>query len=301
LQRAGDRLRREQSIVVLQHSRREVMGLRGLLWWPGALALLACGARTGLEVAIPPASGDAGPDASGPCPTGAVPTELAYVLDAVGTIHRYDPHTARAETLGTPDCGNSNVHWTMTATPDTAYIVYTDWTLYAVDLATLACSKTAFDPGPLGNVGEFGVAAVGSGPSAKLFVYGLPTEGDAPVLAVADVGTFALTSVGSIQPAPPPSSFPVNLTADTAGELYAYSPGGLVQRIDAASGSVLQSRQSDVLTMSTWATIAYTPDLYLWADSRVVGYDLSSGAHTSEHDTGGISAIGASSFVACSR
>jgi hypothetical protein len=64
---------------------------------------------------------------------------------------------------------------------------------------------------------------------------------------------------------------------------------------------VLQSRQSDVLTMSTWATIAYTPDLYLWADSRVVGYDLSSGAHTSEHDTGGISAIGASSFVACSR
>jgi hypothetical protein len=275
------------------------MGAR-ILWWPGAFALVACGARTELQVQVPLASGDASAEASSPCPTGEMPTELAYALDRVGTIHRYDPHTASAETLGTPDCGNSNVQWTMTATPDTAYIVYTDWTLYAVDLATLVCTKTAFDPGQLGNIGEFGVAAVGSGPSTRLFVYGLPTEGAAPVLAVADVGSFALTPVGSIDPAPPTSSFPVNLTADTAGQLYAYSPDGLVQRIDPASGAVLQSRQSDVVTMSTWATVAYTPELYLWADSRVVGYDLSSGAHTSDHDAG-IFAVGASSFVACSR
>jgi hypothetical protein len=52
--------------------------------------------------------------------------------------------------------------------------------------------------------------------------------------------------------------------------------------------------------MSTWATIAYSPGLYLWADSRVVGYDLSSGAHTSDNDAG-VFAIGASSFVACSQ
>jgi hypothetical protein len=275
------------------------MRARGILWWPGAFALIGCGARTALEIPLT-TSGDASPEASGPCPTGEMPAEQAYVLDNLGTIYRYDPHTARAERLGTPDCGNSNVQWTMTATPDIAYIVYTDWTLYAVDLATLACSKTSFDPGQLGDNGEFGVAAVGSGPSTRLFVYGLPTGGGAPVLAVADVGSFALTSVGSIHPAPPPSSFPVNLTADTAGRLYAYSPGGLVQRIDPASGAVLQSRQSDVVTMSTWATIAYTPALYLWADSRVVGYDLSSGAHTSENDAG-ILAVGASSFVACSR
>jgi hypothetical protein len=274
------------------------MGARVIWWWPCAFALVACGARTPLEVPLV-VSGDAGPDAMGPCPTGEVPTEQAFVLDRVGTIHRYDPHTGRAETLGTPDCGNSNVQWTMTATPDTAYIVYTDWTLYAVDLATLTCAKTAFDPGQLGDIGQFGVAVVGRGPSARLFVYGLPTEGDAPVLAVADVGSFALTSGGSIHPAPPPSSFPVNLTADTGGQLYAYSPGGLVQRIDPASGFVLQSRQSDVVTMTTWATVAYPSELYLWADSRVVGYDLSSGAHTSDSDAG-LFAIGGSSFVACS-
>jgi hypothetical protein len=229
-----------------------------------------------------------------------MPTELAYVLDNVGTIHRYNPHTDQVETLGTPDCGNSNVQWTMTATQDTAYIVYTDWTLYAVDLATLACTKTSFDPGQLGNNGDFGVAAVGSGASTRLFVYGLPTLRAAPVLAVADVGSFALTPVGSIYPAPPPSSFPVNLTADTAGQLYAYSPDGRVQRIDPTSGAVLQSELSDVVSMSTWATIAYTPDLYLWADTRVVGYDLLSGSDTSVHDPF-IAAIGASSFVACSR
>jgi hypothetical protein len=207
---------------------------------------------------------------------------------------------ASIEMLGTPSCGDANVQWTMTATRDTAYIVYTDGTIYAVDLATLACSRTSFDPNQLGIGAEFGVAAVGSGPSTRLFVYGLPAEGNVPVLALASGSSFALTLVGSIHPAPSVSSFPVNLTADTAGQLYAYSPGGLVQKVDPASGAVVQSRQTDVVTMSTWATIAYSPELYLWADARVVGYDLSTGAHTSDTDAG-IFAIGASSFVVCSK
>jgi hypothetical protein len=267
--------------------------------------MLACGARTGLEVshsgdASADAEADAEGDAGGPCPPGETLTEQAYALDRVGTIYRYDPRTAHAEVLGTPNCGNDNVQWTMTATPDTAYIVYTDWTLYTVDLATLACSATSFNPGQLGMNGDFGIAAVGSGPSTRLFFYGLPAGGGAPILAVTNVSSFAPTLVGSIQPAPPSSSFPVNLTADTAGQLYAYSPGGLVQKIDPTSGAVLQSRQTDVLTMSTWATIAYPSQLYLWADSRVVGYDLSSGAHASDSDAG-VFAIGASSFMVCSK
>jgi hypothetical protein len=277
---------------------------RVIPWW--APALVACGARTPLDVSFSSvdangdAEADAQVDAGGPCPAGETPTELAYALDRVGVLYRYDPHTARAVMLGTPSCANGNVQWTMTATRDTAYIVYTDGSIFSVDLATMACSATSFDLNQLGIGTEFGVAAVGSGPSTRLFVYALPAGANAPILAVAPVSTFALTLVGSIHPAPPDSSFPVNLTADTAGQLYAYSPGGFVQKIDPTSGAVLQSRQTDVATMSTWATIAYTPELYLWADSRVVGYDLSSGAHTSDNDAG-IFAIGASSFVACSK
>jgi hypothetical protein len=201
--------------------------------------------------------------------------------------------------LGTPSCDDFTVQWTMTATPDTAFIVYGGGDIDSVDLATLACARV-FNPGQAGIGSDYGLAAVGNGPSAKLFVYGIPGGSSGPTLAVIDVSSFSMTLVGGIDPAPPPSSFPVNLTADTTGQLFAYSPGGFVQKIDPTRGNVVQSRQTDVVTGSTWATIAYSTELYLWADSRVVGYDLATGAHTSDRDVG-IFAIGASSFVACSK
>jgi hypothetical protein len=51
-------------------------------------------------------------------------------------------------------------------------------------------------------------------------------------------------------------------------------------------------------TISTWATIAYGSALYVWADARVVGYDLVARAPTTDRDAG-VSAIGAGSLPAC--
>jgi hypothetical protein len=268
-----------------------------------AATLFACGGRTPLDAALPgePSPADAAPSppdsAVPPCNDGG-PTELAYTLDAVGHIHRYDPRTGHADDLGAPSCGNSNVQWTMTASRDKAYIVYTDWTLFTVDLATLVCTQAPFSAGVFGDSGQFGVAVSGSGASERLFVYGLPSGSNVPVLAVADTTSFAMKQVGTVAPAPPPSSFPVNLTADLAGHLYAFSPGGLVQEIDPATARVVRSVDTGVTTMSTWATIVDGDGLFLWVGTRVVGYDLATHKRTSDRDVG-IDSVGASSFLVC--
>ncbi len=267
-----------------------------------AVALLACGARTPLEVGTssePVTDGGSTlpPDSGAPCDDGGHP-ELSYVLDDVGVLYRYDVLTGKATALGTPDCDDDNVQWTMTASRTDAYILYTDWTLYDVDLSTLACSQTPFQTGQLGFDFDYGIAVSSSSGTDKLYVYGLPSGSTNPILAVSDLTSFVLTKVGDILPAPPPSTYPVNLTADTMGHLYAFSPLGWVQEIDATTGAVLQSKQTDVTTMSTWATLTRGSDLYLWVESQVVGYDLATGAHTSQLDAG-VSAVGGNSVLLC--
>lgn len=242
--------------------------------------LLACGARTepgeagsggggipadgggsvdavaGDAVAGDAAGGDALVETGPPCPDGG-PLEAVYALDGATILYRYDPRTGKAVELGTLDCGNSNVPWTMTATTGRAYVVYTDWSLYAVDLATLACTPTAFQPGQLGLDDEFGVAAYGSGASERIFYYGVPTGASRAILAVSDTVSFAMTKVGDVASPAGGASFPVNLTADEAGHLYAFSPLGLVQEIDSTNAAVLRSVDTGVISHSTWATIAY--------------------------------------------
>jgi hypothetical protein len=276
---------------------------RRVLAFLAALAGAGCGSRTdpgvaGAEPADASSRVDAFPgDAMPACDDGG-PMELVYALDDVGVLHRYDPLMGRATDLGAPSCGDSNVQWTFTASRDRGYIIYTDGALYTVDLSTFACAPTTFRSGQLGLDTESGIAAVGSGASERLYFYGIPTGSATPILAVSDTTGFVLTKVGDISPTPPAGSYPVNLTSDFMGRLYAFSPLGLVQKIDSASGAVLQGVDTAVTSMGTWATITYGTNLYLWVQSNVVGYDLASRSRTSDRDAG-VNAIGAGSFVVC--
>ena len=271
--------------------------------------LLGCGARTdpgglGPSVLDAGASRDAAVrdsplESQAPCADGGPPPSV-YALDGDGVLYLYDPTTGHSTALGSPDCGNANIAWTVTASVDHAFIVYTDWTLDVVSLPSLACSPTPFVSGQLGLDDEFGVAAVGSGASERLYVYGLPTGGGGPILAVTDTQSYVLQKVGDVLPAPPPGGggFPVNLTASSDGMLYAFSPLGLVQQIDPFTAAVVRAVDTGVTTDGTWATIAYGSKLFLWVDDEVVGYDLASGSRTDEHDAG-VGAIGASAVGGC--
>jgi hypothetical protein len=285
--------------------------------WVVTVALLpACGSRTGLDApsgsapaSQPPAIADAGIDVEPPGATadGAAdaglpcssPVVVVYALDPVGGIHELNPLSGADRLLGAPQCGNDNVQWTMTATRDHAFIVYTDWTVYEVSLGTLACTRTPFDPSALGLSGEFGVAAVGAGGSERLFAYGEASGSMGLVLGTCDTTSYALSLVGVV--APPPGAFPVNLTADEASwHLFAYAPAApsWVLELDAANARVLRSAATGVGTDSTWATVAYEGELFLWADSRLVGYDLAAQKVLSDHDAG-FAAVGASAVLLC--
>jgi hypothetical protein len=72
--------------------------------------------------------------------------------------------------------------------------------------------------------GDFGVAAVGAGANERLFVYGEASGLKGPVLGRCDTSSYAPSLVGVVAPLPPTAAFPVNLTADEAGHLFAYAP-----------------------------------------------------------------------------
>jgi hypothetical protein len=269
-------------------------------------AVPACGSRTGLDVPtgtaptdagidVTPPPADGGADAGLPCSS---PVIVVYALDPVGQIHALNPISGADTVLGAPQCGNDNVQWTMTATRDHAFIVYTDWTVYEVNLGTLACKRTPFDPSALGLLGEFGVAAVGAGRTERLFAYGETSGPKGPLLGTCDTTSYSLSLVGTV--APPPGAFPVNLTADEAGNLFAYAPASpsWVFELDASTARMLRSAATGVGTGSTWATVAYEGQLFLWADTRLVGYDLGTQKVLSNRDIG-FAAVGASAVVLC--
>ena len=295
---------------------------RRLAAWAAATFLLACGARTEpgeLDLGAGP-TGDAGlpmgdaapladaspadvvlrdaPSEAGPgCPDSG-PLERVYALGDDGTLYRYDPLTGKTTSLGALDCPDTSVIWTMTATTAHAYVVYTDSTLWAVDLATLHCSPTPFQQGQLGLDYDFGVAAFGSGASERIYYYGVPSNGSNAIVAVSDTVSYVLTKVGDVAPTAQGPSFPVNLTADESGHLYAFSPLGLVQELDSTGAQVLRSVDTGVTSDGTWATITYGSSLYLWVQDEVVGHDLATQTRTSDRKVG-VDAIGAGSFPLC--
>jgi hypothetical protein len=133
---------------------------------------------------------------------------------------------------------------------------------------------------------EFAMAVSSYGGVERLFVYGQPGLGAAPILAVGDLDSFVLTEVGPVVPMPPADGFTVNLTADGGGHLYAFSPSGYLQEIDQTTGAVLRSSETGVMTNGTWASVAHGADVFLIVDTEAVAYNLASSARIGRHDIG---------------
>jgi hypothetical protein len=293
----------------LLRSTRVVAVLAGLA--PAALGT-ACGSRSGLFLfAEPtPSSGDSGPvpidaadvapppdhaihdDESAPidvnvppdsglkCADGATDTH-AYLVSETGTFYEYDPASLQARPLGSLACPdpNGSQPFTMTVTEGNAYVIYQDSLLYKVDLATLACSATAFNPGAVGLQGNFGIASAYEGATEWLYLYGCVNSGPTcvPTLARADLTTYAVELVGAVAPLPPTMIFPVDMKADGYGRLFAIDyPGNLIQ-IDRTTGTVVgYDATGFTLSPSAEALLAWNGLLYIFGGrtGTVAQYDL---------------------------
>lgn len=191
------------------------------------------------DAAFPPISAATPARAAAVCAGGAPPG--AYLLAANGTIFAFDPGSLELRSLGTLSCTTSAFpEGFSVTTTGTAYVLYSDGTLYSVRLDTLACQPTPYQSGPLAldslraNVAAGGIA-VGAGDTAdRLYFYGLTNPA---ILGISDVTDFLMFDVGA--GAQGPAGLTVDLAADAYGRLFTLDPGGTLYELDPSTGAVL--------------------------------------------------------------
>jgi hypothetical protein len=245
--------------------------------------------------AEPDAPFDAPPsDAGVACPDGGVPT--AYLLGESGGIFTFDPATLTTHKLGRPSCPTAVGPFTLSVSREgKAYVLYSNWTIYEVDLTTLACHETPFQMGQLGLDSELGIAVSRASGTEELLISGVPTGSNVPILAQGSLSSFVLTSSVDIAGSVPVSAslFPIDTQADLTGHVFALSDGGQVLEIDIASGAVLQRGQVPVRPSQSWAIMTYQAQVFVFNGSEVFRYDPATQASELVGDVG-ITVIGAS-------
>jgi hypothetical protein len=240
--------------------------------------LVACGARSNLEGERgATAAGASGTGASGTttsAPTCAGGKPIAYLCDDGNTLWTFDPDTLATAALGLFNCPTETIPWTMTVDgAGSAYLIYDDWYVYRVDLATLACTQTPYVPGQLGFTGEEGIAVAPVGGVDRFFVYG-EGESSAPTLATSDLTSFVLSPVGAVTPAN--GVFPVALQGDAFGNLYAFSQDSTFFELGSATAGVTHLAHTSLPGGGNWAVMAYGSQIYLFGAGGTVGrYDPS--------------------------
>jgi hypothetical protein len=199
---------------------------------------------------------------------------------AGGTLFAFDPTTLAMRSLGTATCSTSASPLTLTVTTaGKALALYSDGTLYAIDLGTMACTPTSYQSGQLGLSSRLGIA-VGAGDTAdRLFVYGNATM---PVLGVSDLTSFHMFDVGTAGMASPSAST-LDLASDAYGRLFTLGTDGTLYELDPTTGVLRGADHTGFDGINGWtngvngtALMAYGSQLYFFAgDSGGVSrYDL---------------------------
>jgi hypothetical protein len=214
----------------------------------------------------PPIDGLLPPDAASCGDSGGA---VAYLASDQGQLYTLDPPTLATNLLGTPQCpsGGTTPYAMSVSRENVAYILYLDFNIYAVDLGTLACTRTPYTAGQLGIVGDLGLA-VSRGATESLFYYAENTQ---PILATSDLSTFVLSEVGPITPNP--GDFPLDTQFDEFGRLFGLSDTGLFVQVDPSTGSVLGQDQTTLPPAAGgWALLTYQDQVYFFAGSPANEY-----------------------------
>lgn len=223
-------------------------------------------------------------------------SDLVYVIERDNDeIKLFDPQTLTFETLGTLDCDDWSRPGSMAVNRQgSAFVRYSDDTLYEVDLDTLACAPVPYSrPGGFGSFGMgFSTETDGTW-REELYV------ADADTLGVLDAADWVIDAVGTL-----PSQSELSGTAE--GELWAFlpleSPAALVS-VDPDTGRE-QSRLGlagfpDPSILDAFAFAAWGGEFYLFVRTYGMGNSTNvyrvdaSGNLTLERERVGFDVVGA--------
>ena len=141
----------------------------------------------------------------------------------------------------------------------TAWVLYTSGELFKVNVKTLACTKTAFDPVATG-FGQFGMGFstdVVNGNTDTFFITGAPLVDTTATLATLDTATLQPASKGTV------SGWP-ELTGTGDAKLWGFFPSvngstPLVAQIDKGNAALVRTFTAPLLNGDprTWAFAAW--------------------------------------------
>lgn len=187
-------------------------------------------------------------------------SDLIYVIERdTKELMLFDPAAQAFTTLGKLTCGGSATPGSMAISRDGhGFVRFSDNRVYDVDLATLACTETAYSDRDSG-FGSFGMGYATNDSETWRDTLYIANESH---LATLDTSTWAVTDVGRI-----PSQS--ELSGNAAGELWAFLPlqtPAQLARLDKTTGEALEvmhldafpdASDLDAFAFATWGGQTY--------------------------------------------
>jgi hypothetical protein len=196
-------------------------------------------------------------------------SDLIYVIDKdTEQLYLFDPSTLELELVGEVDCDSWSTPASMGVSRDgMAYIRFSDDSVHALDLSTLACSPTSYRDSAT-DFGSFGMGyATDSAETWRDHLYIANEES----LALLDTSTFSLRLIADM-----PGQ--AELTGNAAGELWALFPlerPAAARQIDPHTGEVGATIELPDFprpdTIDTFAFAAWGGELYAFVRTSGVG------------------------------
>jgi hypothetical protein len=233
---------------------------------------------------------------------------LVYVVSQENDLYSFTPTTTTLTKIGRLSCPTDGL-----ATPNsmavdregTAWVNYSDGTLFKVSTADASCSATSFEPNQAGFL-KFGMAFATNGPGSTedtLYVSGLDLLGGAGKgLGKIDLKTMKLTMIGEYSGNLAGEGAELTGTGD--GQLFGFfttEPYATLAEIDRAKGSTSGDKSLEgVNTGSAWAFSFWGGDFWFYTSdgvspSRVTRLAASGAGDISvaKSDVGGFRIVGA--------
>lgn len=207
---------------------------------------------------------------------------LVYTVTEDNVLYSFSPATLTFKVVGTLKCSAAaNPNSMAVDRSGTAWVNYSDGSLFKVSTADASCSPTTFVAGQHG-FGRFGMAFASNSPGSKdetLFVCGLPTVGfDGHGLARIDTTTLALTTIGDFTNGLTNESAELTGTGD--GRLYGFFPSNpaSLAEIDKATAATPTSKSlTNVYSGTDWAMSFWGGDFWFYtADSKTLQFSTTS-------------------------